>query len=230
MDSLIDELNDIELSITNMINSIENESQIIRTKNKFDLVLNELKNVKLVEGEIPREVVVNEMRLQPVDSNKMCSRYYSFLGFKNELSSSLLYIEPDKWMGPYKEELTLVKASAYYDLYSESTNEVFLTLPIHDIYLSVTKELYFIAQKPNCYEIRKKLKEYRSLPRRKQNHIINIKSGKCSCFSYKKFKFCKHYYIAKNERTLLRNYLTLVLMDKIGKPLALQISSSCNLY
>lgn len=224
MDDLINELDNIEFSITNLINSLENESKIIRTKNKFDLVLNELKNIKLIEGESPRELN------KPGETNILSSRYYSSLGFRNELSSSLLYIEPNKWMGQYKEELAMIKASSYYDVYSESTNEVFLTLPIHDIYITPTNEIYLIAQKPNCYEIRKKLKEYRSLPKRKQNHILNVKSGKCSCKNYKKYKICKHYYLVKEERMILRKYLTLVLIEKIGKPLALQISTSCNLY
>ena len=213
----------------NYIKELSNEQQIIH--NKMGLTRNEIKNIIAIKGKTPR-IITNTYYSSLRNVNTFTSVDMACSGGRNQLASSLYYIEPtDRWIGPQYKACRMISEEDYYEKQKLNAYRfTFINAEVLDTFTSPTGSKHIILDNTPLSHFYFDVKKGNMMKRRKPIYRIHMFNEKCSCPGYKYNKHCKHSLIAKEKRTELRKQFLLILVSKFGLTIALQISNQVSLY
>lgn len=213
----------------NYIKELSNEQRIIH--NKMGLTRNEIKNIIAVKGKTPR-VIFNTHFGEARNVNCFSSVDMACSGGRNQLASSLYYIEPtNRWTGPHYKACRMISEEEYFEKQkSNAYRFTYTNSEILDTFTSPIGSKHLILDNTPLSHFYFDTKKGDMMKRRKPIYRIHMFNNKCSCPGYKYNKHCKHSLIAKEKRTELRKQFLLILISKFGSTIAFQISNQVNLY
>ena len=213
----------------NYIKNLSKEQQIIH--NKLSLSRNEIKNIIAVKGKKSR--VIFDTKFDAMrDVNCFSSVDMACSGGKNQLASSLYYIEPiDRWIGPQYKRCRMISEEEYFEQQKSNYYRfTYINAEVLDTFTSPTGSNYIIMDNTPLSHFYFDINKGDMMKRRKPIYRIHMFSNKCSCPGYKYNKKCKHSLLAKEKRTELRKQFLPILVSKFGLTIAFQISNQVNLY
>lgn len=140
------------------------------------------------------------------------------LGIPNQYSKDFEVFEPNKFYGRDMNLLHIVGTTEMLD----RDESVFVNMPpkiawfgqIID-FMRFTNDGCYVATYTNLEEM---VDERKNLPKRKAFHILNKKTGKCTCYDFRKTGYCKH-----SLGVLLKMVLTFKLGDTIANDVILSL-------
>ena len=199
---------------------------------KFKQVLEELKNIRIIQGSSGRNRF-SQHNLAQVDSkyfnNGCCisSIMYSYHCFRNELNNSFYKEEePNKCYCKSNRNVQIMTAEKYKERTIVRNFHALRMADIVGYIYDEYKTLHYLID----YKKSQLNTDYAHLKPHKSRYILNIATNKCSCPGYLFHKCCKHSKIAREERRKIEYYTYLVLSRKIGFTITRDFIGTVNIF
>ena len=196
-------------------------------KKCFSLVLDEIKNIKIIQGETLRNKY-NLFDLVFNDRFNLNSATYAFFGVKNTLCTDFFKIEPPNKNYCVKGKHLKAMLASEYKIAAMGINGLAIKLAdIVGFYIDEFSRLFYIL---NLKTFERSYHRFCRLKGAKSFYILNIKTKKCSCLGYKYHGNCKHQYQAEQEQEQIKLRTQIILKEKLGNEIAQQIGFEMDIF